>query len=72
MQVDLRDTAAFVRDPAARVNCAMLPFSLKMDVDMKVGAGRGGAAYVAKCVCWPGRGSLVTGKGCEQWQLWAG
>ena len=34
--MDLRDTAAFVRDPGARVNCAMLPFSVKLDVDMKV------------------------------------
>lgn len=39
--MDLRDTAAFVRDPAARVNCAMLPFSLKLDMDMKVGLGEG-------------------------------
>lgn len=42
-RVDLRDTAAFVRDRAARVNCAVLPFSCKVDVDMKV---RGGCGWV--------------------------
>ncbi|EFN50645.1 hypothetical protein CHLNCDRAFT_144044, partial [Chlorella variabilis] len=36
IKVDLRDTAAFVRDPSARVNCAMLPFSCKVDVGTKV------------------------------------
>lgn len=36
LQVDLRDTAAFVRDPSARVNCALLPFSCKVDVSTRV------------------------------------
>eukprot|EP00887_Chlorella_sp_A99_P007742 scaffold20.g7742.t1 len=35
-QTDLRNTAAFVRDPAARVTCAMLPLSCKLDLSVRV------------------------------------
>ena len=36
LQVDLREFAAFVRDPRARVNCVLLPFSARLDLDMHV------------------------------------
>ena len=42
IKLDLRETAAFVRDPSARVNCVMLPFSCRMDLDMRVGGGLDG------------------------------
>ena len=41
IKLDLRETAAFVRDPSARVNCVMLPFSCRMDLDMRVSDGLG-------------------------------
>lgn len=39
IRADLRNLAAFVRDPCTVVSCVLLPFSCSLQMDMQVGLG---------------------------------